>query len=104
MDPIVVGSSTTLVLHNIDKKIGEINKDHRLICSNNYLQKQLQILSHADVIGFGKKAQVMLSDMNIKHHKASAIYPPEGNKPRAKKSWDEITKEINRKKQLQANP
>jgi|APSaa5957512493_1039668.scaffolds.fasta_scaffold09398_2 hypothetical protein len=85
-------------LCSIDKKIGEINKDHRLICSNNYLQKQLQILSHADVIGFGKKAQEMLSDMNIKHHKASAIYPPEGNKPRAKKSWDEIIKEINRKK------
>ena len=81
-------------LCSIDEKIGNIKSDKRTICSRNYLQKQLELLSHAEIVGFGGKAQQMLNKLKIGYHKANALYPPEGNKPRAKESWDRIMKRI----------
>ena len=70
------------------------------VCAKRYLAPQIKLLRNAMVVAFGKKAQHRLQQLakrngtNVRWLSASALSPPEANKPRAKQSWEEAIDEL----------
>mgnify|MGYP001222180831 CR=1 FL=1 len=81
-------------LCSIDDKTGNIPLNQRYICSENYLKRQLKLLSHAEIVGFGGKAKKMLDKLDIEYHSAWAPFPPGANNPKAMESWKRAVRDI----------
>ena len=69
-------------------------------CAKRYLLPQIKLLPNAMVVAFGKKAQHHMQQLakrngtNGRWLRASAMSPPEANKPRAKQSWEKAIDEL----------
>lgn len=73
-------------------------------CGKRYLLRQLELFPSAMVVACGRKAQHRLQMLNFGNFLCvGSVAPPEGNKPRARESWDLIPSQLARHRSLQVN-
>jgi hypothetical protein len=78
-------------LCSIEKEIGSTRDT---ICATTFLKKQLELLAHASVVAFGRKAQFYLRGLNVAHIEATALAPPAANSSSARLSWNQAITRI----------
>jgi hypothetical protein len=78
---------TNSVLCSAPVESGSIPRRVEQECVNRYLTAQLALFPEARVVALGRKAQGRLRRAGVEFTAASAVAPPEGNKPHARESW-----------------
>lgn len=90
---------TESVLCSAPVESGGVRKAVERTCGQRYLLKQLALFPDAVVVGLGLKAQNRMRALGFHRFlSASAVAPPEGNKPHARRSWVVIAEEVARRR------
>jgi hypothetical protein len=86
---------TESVLCSAPVESGRVRREIEIECGERYLKRQLDLFPNALVVALGAKAQRRLLAIGFSRFlAASAVAPPEGNRPRARVSWDAIPVEL----------
>lgn len=89
---------TESVLCSAKRETGSIPIEICDLCGKMYLSKQLKIFQNSLIVAMGGKAEHRLKRLGVKEYlRVSSPAMPEGNKQRAKDSWQKIALEVRRR-------
>lgn len=96
---------TESVLCSASVESGRVPRAVEHTCGQRYLLKQLELFPDAVVAALGAKAQSRMRALGFNRFiAASAVAPPEGNKPYARQSWNAIAEAVSRRRDQGSSP
>lgn len=96
---------TESVLCSAPVESGRVRRAVERTCGQRYLLKQLELFPDAVVAALGTKAQARMRAIGFDRFiPASAVAPPEGNKPYARQSWNAIAEAVSRRREQAPYP